>query len=145
MTVVNCLHNLDNDIECQLCCTQFDHNNYDECKDCHYKICNECYDNYINKYKYKTCPQCRVIIQPENSDNLENESSIDATELSSFDTYQFIFSFRFILTIFMCLFCWFLGFIITGEYSGDYVIINFFCGLMIFCIIFLLITSCCNH
>ena len=139
MTVVNYLHNLNNDIECQLCCTQFDHKNYDECKDCHYKICNECYDNYVNKYKYKTCPQCRIAIQPENSDSIDDNSSLYVTNLSIFDRYRFFFT---ILTI---LLCWMLGALISGRVDPEYILINFISGLMIFTIFILIMILCCSN
>ena len=93
MTIVNYLHNLDNDIECQLCCTLFNENNYDECKDCHYKICNICYDNYINKYNYKNCPQCRMIIHQENNAVVDTnmDESLNINELPICDRFRCIF------------------------------------------------------
>ena len=141
MAIVNYLHNLNNDIECQLCCTLFNENNYDECKDCHYKICNICYDNYINKYNYKNCPQCRMIIHQENNAVVDTnmDESLNINELPICDRFRCIFF------IFGIIFCWLLGYVITGEYDPEYTILNFFCGLMIFTLFILLIISCCNH
>ena len=51
------------DKEC-LFCFEIKEDKEKICNKCDYEICIECYDLYINKYKYNSCPHCKNILIP---------------------------------------------------------------------------------
>ena len=65
---------LENEKYCNIC--YLNQNKIIICNKCEYEMCDNCYQLYINKYKYTNCPHCRETIIKDVELDQDNYNSI---------------------------------------------------------------------
>ncbi len=116
---------------CVICLDEFlnilEHN---ECNVCTSIICNYCYNKYIYKYQYTSCPQCRSKII-EKSNNNKKFNTVISNNQNGLTSIQKYISYC-VLVVFL-LSCYILGKYLTGLNSTNikYILYNIFFGLLV--------------
>ena len=117
---------------CEICCTEFteEQNKYN-CNNCDNKICDGCYTSWIET-KYKNdCVYCRtpLEIDAEDEENANGEfnrrNQLIVTEERTTNSRLYT------CYIFFLAWSYFVGYLITKNNRGLFIVINFWLGLVI--------------
>ena len=108
---------LKQDNNCNLC--YLNQNKIIVCQKCKYKMCDTCYQLYINKYKYTNCPHCReTIIKDIMKDQPDSDFSIIKL------------LFKLLLMIVLILLSIFMGTFVTKDKKFNYINLNLLIGFL---------------